>query len=111
MQSEYGLPLHRTSFPNFQPMYPCDFLLAHMDRDQDWLRQQNIRARQVRLLPLGTERAWGLPWLQPMHRHIYLADVVSAYDIVVPSNMWMQRQQRLVLQNTAVEGLSAINST
>ena len=76
---------------NFQRMYRCDLLVAHMDRDQDWLRQQNNRARQARLLPLGTERAWGLPWLQPMHRQIQLVDVLSAYHIVVPSNMWMRR--------------------
>ena len=76
---------------NFQRMYGCDLLITHMDRDQDWLRQQNNRARHARLLPLGTERAWGLPWLQPLHRHIQLVDVLSAYHIVVPSNKWMRR--------------------
>ena len=70
----------------FQNMYRCDLLVAHMDRDQDWLRQQNNRARQARLLPLGTERAWGLPWLQPMRRHIRLADVIRPYDIGVPQH-------------------------
>ena len=69
----------------------CDVLVAHVERREDWLHHQDGRARQARLLPLGTERGWGLPWLQPMRRHIQLADVLSAYDIVVPSNMWMPR--------------------
>ena len=76
---------------NFQRMYRCDLLVAHMDRNQDWLRLQNNRARQARLLPLGTERGWGLPWLQPIRRPIRLADVLSVRDIAVPSNMWMPR--------------------
>ena len=72
-------------------MHRGDLVVAHMDRDQDWLRQQNNRAREARVLPLGTERAWGLPWLQPMLRHIRSADVLGAYDTVVPGNTWMPR--------------------
>ena len=65
--------------------------MLFMDHNQAWLRLQNNRARQARLLPLGTERAWAVPWLQPMHRHIRLADVLGAYDTVVPGNTWMPR--------------------
>ena len=75
---------------NFRRMYRVELDVKHMNRTQDWLVQQNARARAARLLPIGTAVANGWPWLQRV-RPITWEHVCSPIAVVVPCNQWMLR--------------------
>ena len=75
---------------NFRRMYGVELDVKHMHRTEDWLVQQNARARAARDLPLGTAVANGRPWMQSV-RPITWEHVCSPITVVVPSNQWMPR--------------------
>ena len=75
---------------NVRRMYGVELEVVHMNRNENWLAQLNSRARVARRLAVGTERAYGWPWLQPVSA-IRWQDACSPFDIVVPSNKWMPR--------------------
>ena len=73
---------------NFRRMYGVELDVKHMHRTEDWMVQQNARARAARDLPLGTAVANGWPWMQSV-RPITWEHVCSPISVVVPSNQWM----------------------
>ena len=73
---------------NFRRMYGVELDVRHMHRTEDWMVQQNARARAARELPLGTAVANGYPWMQSV-RPITWEHVCSPISVVVPSNQWM----------------------
>ena len=75
---------------NCRRMYRVELDVRHMHRTEDWMVQQNARARAARELPLGTAVANGYPWMQSV-RPITWEHVCSPISVVVPSNQWMPR--------------------